>query len=532
MEFVSAVFLVFVAAVCVIYFAFPKKHRWAVLLAASYLFYWLNSTYLVAVLAGMTGVTWLTGRRLEKEGDKASEYFKANQAQMTDSERKSYKASVAKKKKRILLPGVCIDLGVLLFFKYHNFFLGNAASLLGLFGIQMKDYRFNLLLPLGLSFYTLQAVGYMVDIYRKKYRADRNFLRFALFMAYFPQIVQGPIARYHKLAGQLYQEHAFDFTRLKFGCQLVLWGFMKKLILADRIGILVDTIFDNHAAYRGGILFLGAVGFGLQTYADFSGGMDIARGVSQIFGIELEINFKQPYFAKSIEEFWRRWHITLGAWMKDYVFFPLSLSKRFTDLSKRARKLFGNYIGKKLPSFLAMFLVYFLVGFWHGSSWKYVAYGIWNGVIITSGILLAPVYQKGIAFFRIKEGSFRWKLFGMARTFLLCSFGRFFSRAGSCMIAFSMIRNTFLEPRPWEFFDGTLLTLGLDAKDMTVLFAMVMLLLLVDIAHEKGIRIRESIANSGFVFRWLVYWTAFYLIVIFGMYGPAYDSSSFIYQQF
>lgn len=532
MEFVSAIFLIFVAIVCVIYFAFPKKHRWVVLLIASYLFYWFNSSCLVAVLAGMTVVTWLTGLLLENIGDKATEYFKEHQAQMTESERKSYKNSVTKKKKRILLLGVLIDLGVLLFFKYHNFFLGNAASLLGLFGIPMKDYRFDLLLPLGISFYTLQAIAYMVDIYRKKYRADRHFFRFALFMSYFPQIVQGPIARYHKLAEQFYQEHSFDFTRLKFGCQLILWGFMKKLILADRLGILVDTIFDNYTDYRGGILFLGAIGFGLQTYADFSGGMEIARGVSQIFGIELEINFKQPYFAKSIEEFWRRWHITLGTWMKDYIFYPLSLSKQFANLSKKARKLFGNYIGKKLPSFLAMFLVYFLVGFWHGSSWKYVVYGVWNGIIITSGILLAPVYQKGIALFHVKEESYGWKFFRMVRTFLLCSLGRFFSRAGSCMIAFSMIRNMFLYPRTWEFFDGTLLTLGLDAKDLTVLAAMIILLLLVDIAHERGIRIRESIASQGFIFRWVIYWNAFYLVVIFGMYGPAYDSSSFIYQQF
>lgn len=532
MKIVSAVFLIFVALTFVVYFAIPKKHRWIVLLTASYLFYWCSSTYLVVVLAGMTAVTWLVGMLLEREGGKASEYFKMHQEQMTASERKSYKNSVTKKKKRILLFGVLIDLGILLFFKYHNFFLENLASLLAIFGIQMKDYSFDLLLPLGISFYTLQAIAYMVDIYRGKYKADRHFFRFALFMSYFPQIVQGPIARHHKLAKQLYQGHSFDFERLKFGCQLILWGFMKKLILADRLGILVDTIFEHHADYRGGILFLGAISFGLQTYADFSGGMDIARGVSQIFGIELEINFKQPYFAKSIEEFWRRWHITLGAWMKDYVFYPLSLSKTFGNLGKKARKIFGNYIGKKLPSFLAMFLVYFLVGFWHGSSWRYVAYGVWNGIIITSGILLEPVYQKGTAFFHVKPESYGWKLFQMVRTFLLCSFGRFFSRAGSCMIAFSMMRNMFLYPRPWELLDGTLLTLGLDAKDMMVLFAMTVLLLLVDIAHERGIRIRESIAAQGMICRWLIYWTAFYLVLVFGMYGPAYDSSSFIYQQF
>ncbi len=307
---------------------------------------------------------------------------------------------------------------------------------------------------------------------------------------------------------------------------------MKKLILADRLGILVDQIFDNHTQYQGFILLIGAMGYGLQVYADFSAGMDIARGVSQILGIELELNFKQPYFAKSIEEFWRRWHITLGAWMRDYIFYPLSLSKAFGNMGKRVRKIFGNYIGKKLPSFLAMFIVYLLVGFWHGSSWKYVAYGIWNGVIITSGILLAPVYAKGISAFRIDADSYSWRLFQMVRTFFLCSVGRFFSRADSCMAAFSMIKNSFTKWNPWVLFDDTLLTLGLDWKDMTVLIAMILVLLFVDIAHERGVRIRESIASQGFVFRWIVYWIAFFTVIIFGMYGPSYDSSSFIYQQF
>ena len=201
-------------------------------------------------------------------------------------------------------------------------------------------------------------------------------------------------------------------------------------------------------------------------------------------------------------------------------------------MGRGARKLFGNYIGKKLPSFLAMFIVYFLVGFWHGSSWKYVAYGIWNGVIITAGILLEPVYKKGLALFRVEEKSYGWSLFQMVRTFFLCSFGRFFPRAATCSAAFFMIKQVFKNPQPWQLVDGTLLSLGLDGKDMAVLFGMALLLLFVDIAHERGVRIRETVAAQGLVCRWLVYWTAFYLVVIFGIYGPAYDSAAFIYQQF
>lgn len=531
MEFVTALFLAFVAAVCAVYFVVPKNYRWVVLLLASYLFYWWNSAYLAAALAGTTVVTWLIGLALENKNKKAAEYLKQHQ-DLTAADRKSYRLSVTRKKKWILFLGIVIVLGALLFFKYYNFFLGNASPLLAHFGIDAGKFTLDLLLPLGISFYTLQSIAYMVDIYRGKYQADHHILKFALFMSYFPQIVQGPIARYDALAEQLSEGHAFDSQRLKYGCQLILWGFMKKLILADRIGILVSEIFDHYKDYGGMVLLFAAMGYGLQIYADFSSGMDIATGVSQIFGIQLEENFRQPYFAKSMEEFWRRWHITLGAWMRDYIFYPLSLSKKFGSMGRKSRKIFGNYIGKKLPSFLAMFIVYFLVGFWHGSEWKYVAYGIWNGSIITAGILLESAYQKGLALFHVKSESFGWKLFQMVRTFMLCSFGRFFPRAVSGTVAVFMIKAVFSTPMPWQMVDGTLFTMGLDGWDLLVVFLMAALVLFVDIAHERGIRIRESIASQGFMFRWLVFWTAFYLVVVFGMYGPAYDSSAFIYQQF
>ena len=276
---------------------------------------------------------------------------------------------------------------MLLFFKYFNFFSGNASGLLQRIGIPVVLPALDLMIPIGISFYTLQAIAYMTDVYRGKYRADKNFFKFMLFMSYFPQIVQGPIARYDFLANQLYEGRDMEYKRCTFGIQLILWGYIKKLVIADRLAVPVNEIFNNFNEYTGMLVLLAAIGYGLQVYADFSGGMDIARGVSQVFGIELQLNFKQPYFARSIEEFWRRWHITLGAWMKDYIFYPLSLSKLSGNIGKKARLLFGSSIGKKIPSFIAMFIVYFLVGFWHGAEWKYIFYGIWNGLFIMSGIL-------------------------------------------------------------------------------------------------------------------------------------------------
>lgn len=532
MAFVSAVFLAFVLLTCVLYFVLPLKWRWVALLIASYVFYWINSAYLVAVLIVSTAVAFFTGLLIDKKNKTAAEYLERGKSELTPADKKAYKQKVTRRKKQILAIGIIVDLGILVFLKYYNFFASNAGSLLHMLHIDVEVRLLRLILPIGISFYTLQAIAYMVDIYRGKYEADRNFLKFALFLSFFPQIVQGPIARYDQLAGQLYEGHKFDYERITQGCQLILWGFMKKLILADRLGIFVDTIFDEWTQWHGLVLLVGAMGYGLQVYTDFAAGMDIASGVAQIFGIELEANFRQPYFAKSIEEFWRRWHITLGGWMRDYIFYPLSLSKAFGNLGKKSRKIFGNYIGKKLPAFLSMFIVYLLVGVWHGSSWKYVAYGIWNGVIIASGILLEPVYEKGLKVFRIERESYSWKLFQMVRTFFLCSVGRFFSRAEALWVALAMIKNTFNTFNPWVFIDDTFLWMGLGWKDLVLVFIAILVLLLVDIAHERGIHIRQSIASQGLWFRWLVYLTAFFVVLILGTYGPAYDHSAFIYEQF
>ncbi len=267
-------------------------------------------------------------------------------------------------------------------------------------------------------------------------------------------------------------------------------------------------------------------------YADFSGGMDIARGAAQILGIKLELNFERPYFATSISDFWRRWHITLGSWMKDYVFYPLSLSKAFAKLGKRTRKVFGNYVGKKLPTFLSFFIVFLLVGVWHGSSWKYVAYGIWNGTIIVSSILLDPFYEKFLEKCHVNTKCFSWKFFQMVRTFILCGFGRFFSRAVSCMTAVDMIKRTVANPNPWVFFDGSFLELGLEYKDFYVLYIAILVLLAVGVMQEKGIHIREKIAEQNLYFRWMIYIGAVVAVLIYGNYGTGYAVGEFIYQQF
>ena len=261
--------------------------------------------------------------------------------------------------------------------------------------------------------------------------------------------------------------------------------------------------------------------------------MDIARGFAQMVGIDLEVNFTQPYFSRSIEEFWRRWHITLGSWMRDYVFYPLSLSKGFTSLGRKARKIFGVGFGKKLPSFLAMFIVYFLVGIWHGSSYKYIAYGLWNGIFIMSGIMFGELYEKIRKFCGFDMNTIGYRLFQIGRTFVIVSLGRYFSRAYSLKYAMRFFRDTMNGWQDLSFLvNGTLQKLGLDTANWILLFIAILVLLLVDFIHEKDIHIREVLAQQHPLFRWIVYTIVILSILIFGVDGPEYDASGFIDAQF
>ncbi|MBQ1312827.1 MAG: MBOAT family protein, partial [Blautia sp.] len=474
--------------------------------------------------------TFFDGKAIYLVNRNAERYLKETEG-LSRAQKKDYKEKANKKAKGLLLLGVLSDLGILLVLKYFNFFAENANKGLRFLGFQLP--MLHLLLPLGISFYTLQAVAYLVDIYRNKLKPDTNLGKFMLFMSFFPQIVQGPIARHAHLAHQLYEGHKFSYERFTFGLQLILWGWMKKLIIADRVMIPVGQIFDNYQQYTGLIVFLGAVLYGVQVYMDFSGGMDIARGVSQILGIELELNFRQPYFATSVEEFWRKWHITLGAWMRDYVFYPLSLSKSFASLSRKTRKIFGQFVGKRMPAFLASFIVYLLVGIWHGPEWKYLAYGVWNGMIIMISILLVNVYAKMRSVCGIRETAFTWRAFQMFRTFILMSMGRFFSRAGGFLPAVEMMARSAKQWYNLAFLvDGSLIRLGLDNANWILLLIALIVIFGVDCLHEKGVFIRGAIARQPLIFRWMIYIGAILILLVFGSYGPGYDSASFIYEQF
>ena len=533
MSYISLSFALLVAAALLLYFIVPVRYRWTVLLAASYLFLWFNGKKLVLILWCTTFVTFLIGLWIQKVSDAHTARVSNPDAPLSREEKKKSRDMAKKTARRILRLGIALVLGSLLFFKYFNFFGSNVSAVLSIMGIRITVPKLNLLIPLGISYYTLQAISYMVDVYRGKIRADRNPARFMLFMSFFPQILQGPIPRYSQLAGQLYEGHRFDAKRVSRGAQLILWGLIKKLLIAERLAVPVGHLFGNYAKYSGPILFLAAVMYGLQVYTDFSGGMDIARGIAQMFGIDLELNFRQPYYSASIEDFWRRWHITMGSWMKDYIFYPLSLSKAFTGLSRKSRKVLGQFVGKRLPAFLAMFIVYFCVGFWHGANWKYVAYGVWNGSFIMISILLEKAYAKGRTLCGIDENSFSWRLFRRIRTLIIVSFGRFFTGSANLSSALGMFRQTFRNWQDISFItNGALLKTGLNNANWILLCLLIALLFYVDYKHERGISFREVFARQHVVFRWGIYIAAILAVLVFGYYGPAYNAASFVYGQF
>jgi len=311
---------------------------------------------------------------------------------------------------------------------------------------------------------------------------------------------------------------------------LMLWGYFKKLVIADRIGILVSTVFDNWNDYSGFVLIVATLFFSVQIYADFSGFIDIARGAAEVLGVHLPQNFNHPYFSKTMPEFWRRWHITLGTWFKDYVFFSVSVSGFCLKLNKLFRKRFGNRIGRAASACIPILAVWICTGIWHGAAWKYVAWGLYHGALIMLGLCFAPEISKLTNVLKIRTDCNSWRIFQMVRTFLLCTIGRTFFRADGFMAAIGILKNSLVF-NPWVLTDGTFLKLGLDRPNFVLCILSIAVLLIISLMQEK-FSVRKKLQEQNIVFRWLVYYVAIFSIIIFGIYGPDYNASEFIYGQF
>ncbi|MCI2112809.1 MAG: MBOAT family protein [Ruminococcus sp.] len=540
MNYTSLNFILFVALTVLVYFLFPlKKQKWTVLLVASYVFYLFAGYKYVAFILFTTVSTYLFALWINRIGVKSKETLKLNKQTWDRDKKKKFKNSVKHKKRLVMALVLVVNFGILAFLKYYNFFAGSLNDVMGVFGIGFSAPTLKLFLPLGISFYTFQSMGYIVDVYREKVAPEKNIAKLALFVSFFPQIIQGPISFYDQLAHQLYEPHSFDFTRFKYGMELILWGFFKKLIIADRAVVAINTVTADYAAYNGTTLTFTILLYALQLYADFSGGIDISRGVAQIFGIDMVDNFKRPYFAKSINDYWRRWHITLGAWLKNYLFYPLAMSNVFINASKKMKGTkFGStkagaHIAKVLPTSIASLIVFLVVGIWHGANWKYVAFGIWNGGIIMISILLKPVFDWVLAKLRINAQSFTYGIFQMFRTFLVVLVGYVFDVAPNFAQAMNTFKLAFVDQN-FSVGWSQISELGLEKYEYAIIIFGMIVVFVASVIQERhsSTTIREMLDKKPFTLRGLVIFAGLMLVLVFGIYGPGYDPAAFVYMQF
>lgn len=524
MTFVSFYFLIFLAATAVVYFIVPASARWIVLLVASLLFYFKAGPWFLPFMVGTALFTYAGARIISGIHEKAA----ADLAAATEREEKK---AIRKKEKssarRVMWMVVILVLAVLFYTKFARM----AASMLSA-GASSQSPALLVIVPLGISYYTFSTIGYLLDVYWKRYKAEKNFFRYLLYVCYFPHILQGPIARYDKLGVQFSQPHYFDYQRVCFGAQLMMWGFFKKLVIADRFAPFVTNVLADYQNVSGSLLFAAIFAYAIQLYTDFSGCVDMARGMSQIFGIEIEKNFAQPYFAVSVEDFWRRWHITLGAWFRDYLYMPVSVSGFVKKFSRNMRKKFGPRAGQNTTTICALIVVWLATGLWHGTGWNYIIWGMWQGGIIILSVLLGPVYPKMLKFLHFDPDSPEFHVFRILRTFLLCGIiPRTIVKAPSLGAAKVIFRKMLTNPG-LGFMRSHIFTYGVSKMEFLIGVGGVFLLFMTSVMKERGWNIREHIAGRNICFRWAVYLVILFAVILFGKYGPGYSAASFIYADF
>ncbi len=538
--YTSLNFLFFVLVTMLVYFLFPaKKYKWTVLLAASLFFYAVAGYRFAYFILFTTLSTYLIALWIDRISKNSKTLLKSKKSEWDKNQKKAYKNRIKIQKRLVMTLALVLNFGILAFLKYFNFFAGSLNDILGSFGMDFSAPTLDLFLPLGISFYTFQSMGYIVDVYREKTPPQKNPAKLLLFVSFFPQIVQGPISIYDQLAHQLFEPHDFDFTRMKHGMELILWGFCKKIIIADRAAIAIQAVTADYGAYNGTTLTFIVLLYALQLYADFSGGIDISRGVAQIFGIDMIDNFKRPYFSKSINEYWRRWHISLGAWLKNYLFYPIAMSNVFLNASKKMKNTrfgktaAGTHISKVLPTSVASLIVFLVVGIWHGADWKYVAFGIWNGGIIMLSILLQPVFDSIVAKLHIRRESFGYGVFQILRTFVVVLVGYVFDVAPSFADGMNTITGFFTNQN-FALFGEECDKLGLLEKDYIVLAIGAAILFFVGVIQERypHTTIREMLDDNPFALRFILIYLGMVAVAVFGIYGSGYNAADFVYMQF
>ena len=511
--------IAFSCACAALYYILPGRFRWVLLLLASYAYYAVSGAVALPFILTTTLSTWAGALAIGRIADRSKAELKERKAELDAAGKKALKAEAKRRQRVIFYLVLLLNFGILAALKY-------TAPVTALLSMEPLGW----LLPLGISFYTFQSMGYLIDVYNGKYAPEKSPLRFALFVSFFPQLIQGPIARYDQLGNQLTEPHRFDLRNIQSAALLMLWGFFKKKVIADRALPLIAEVFENQGAYGGAVIVIAVLFYSLQQYADFSGGIDLVTGIAQLFGIQLAPNFKRPYFSISLGDFWRRWHISLGAWMRDYVFYPFALTKPVAKLSKAAKARFGAEVGRALPAALGNILVFLLVGIWHGATGNYVLWGLYNGLILAASALLEPAYKRfGDAHAALVK-SRGFYLFRVLRTFVIVNIGWYFDRALRGMDAFIMLGKTVFAPRFAQLMDGTLMELGLGAKDFRILALSTVILFAVSFMQERGVRMREWVFARRLPLRWGILLLFTFFVLATFMHGTG--SAGFMYAAF
>lgn len=529
MAYHSTLYLVFFLPVLLIlYQAAPVKYRWCVLLAGSYYFYYAISGVLIVYLMAATLIIYNVAVRMELE--RAESRLCMENLSAEDRAREKEKLRVRVKK--MMLWGICLLLGILIWKKYSNFGAANLNRLLRLVSLGGSVSVKPAVLPIGLSFFTLQAVSYLLDVWRGTIRAEKNLGKLALFLAFFPQIMEGPICRYEQTAGTLFQGKALTFERLAMGGQRILWGLWKKMLVADRLDILVKNVYGNYQNYDGAVIAVAAVSYTIQLYMEFSGCMDMVIGSGELFGISLPENFRQPFFSRSVSEFWRRWHISLGTWFKDYIFYPVSMSEGARKIRGWARKKGSANLVKCCVSTVALFPVWLCNGLWHGPRWSFIFYGMYYFVLITLSIALEPWYGRWRSRLNIKPDNRIYRGCQILRTCVLVVIGELFFRAEGLKIGAKMFCSVLTRFKASSLWDGTLLRLGLDRWDFQLIAGALIIVALVSYIQEKGLKVRLELGAMPVAFRWCIYYIFLVSLCVFGAYGPGYSAVDLIYANF
>lgn len=509
----SVYFLCFLLIGLTLYYLFPSRYQWITLLLLSLAFYVQGGYTALLYILFTTVSVWGAALGIDHINERTKTRIREKKSECSAECQKRLRNAAKTKCRAVFLLALLSNFAILCVLKYYNFVAQYAMELANVITGRASEYqRIDFLIPLGLSFYTFQAVSYLIDVYNKKCRAERNPAKFLLFVSFFPQIIQGPIGRYDQLSGQLTQERCFDIKGIEHGAVLMLWGYLMKLVIADRMAPCVSMIFSNPAAYGGCIAVVGVVFYALQLYADFAGGIFIMTGAAQMFGVQLAPNFKRPYFSTSLSDFWRRWHISLGAWMRDYLFYPLAMSKPMTRMCKKIKNT-HPHLSRTLPAVIGNVIVFLVVGIWHGAQWSYIFWGLYNGIMLALSAMLDPIFKMLNSHLpqRLLKSAV-WHVVLVIRTFVVVCIGYYFDRCATIGDAALMLWRTISSPQLVQMTDGTLMKLGLIQSDFWILGVSLILLFMISLLQERGVRIREWMDKQCIVIRWgIIYLLVFYV---------------------